>query len=144
MQHGKAKKGSFKKILPFWCRLESSLGERVSPSCWHYIADARLFMATMTVARLAFAIPECPQRLLVHLEHLMARATSPVTKDVKPQHDRQNEISQDVTAGCGMRSRSTATWQQRQIKNAEAQKRHISKAFPSGCATWLSGHSSIS
>lgn len=81
---------------PYWCRSGSSINEGLSPSCWRYIAAARLLMARATVAKLAFAIPECPEQLLVCLQHALARGATSRSKDVKPQYDRQYDISKDV------------------------------------------------
>lgn len=80
----------------------------MSPSCWQRVATARLLLATATVAKLAFAIPECPKQLLVYLEHLLTRVTSPETQDAQPQLMRQDKISSDAKAGVQTCSRSKA------------------------------------
>ena len=100
-------------------------------------------MATATVAKLAFAIPECPEQLLVCLQHALAKGASSRSKDVKPQYDRHYDISKDVKAGCFVGSRSKATSKHGQCRKAEAQQRRGIKASLQDMAIGkerLSGH----
>ena len=114
----------------YWRRLDSFLGQGMSPSRWQCAASARLLLATATVAKLAFAIPECPKQLLVYLEHLLTRAISLETQDAQPQLIRQDKISSGAKAGRQTCSKSKAASKQGQCRKAEAKKRQTSKTCP--------------
>lgn len=72
----------------------------------------RFYMATLTLARLAFAIPDCPQQLREYLQHVLTKVPAAAkTEHSKPQRDMQNKLRKDVKAGCGPCCRSKPEWQ---------------------------------
>ena len=105
------------------------------PSSWQHAASVRLLTATATVAKLAFAIPECPQQLLDYLQPFIARLPHKQATGVgvKPESEKQNESTSSTNsmkAGWGTCSGGSVVEIQRQPKRAGAKQGQSSTVAP--------------
>ncbi|KAL3135334.1 hypothetical protein ABBQ32_007526 [Trebouxia sp. C0010 RCD-2024] len=107
--------------------------DRMAPSSWQHAASVRLLTAAATVAKLAFAIPECPQQLLEYLQPLIARLPRKRADGMKPQDDKRHQTTHSrnsIKAGWGAYNGSIPEARQGQRRKIAAKKRQNSTAAP--------------